>query len=91
MRQGWLGGQCSALVRQALVYSYNAMYKLLKADKHKGYRHLTVARQGRKTGNRQIFWNIEQLDEAITHKKKATLDYLHYGYDKRQHPIFRWL
>ena len=47
---------------------------------------LTDARQGHKTGNRQIFWNIEQLDEAITRKKKVTLDYLHYGYDKRQHP-----
>lgn len=26
------------------------------------------------------------MDEAITRKKKVTLDYLHYGYDKRQHP-----
>lgn len=32
-----------------------------------------------------MFWNIEQLDEAITHKKKVVLNYLHYGYDKRQH------
>jgi len=29
---------------------------------------------------------LEQLDEAITRKKKVTLDYLHYGYDKQQHP-----
>jgi len=60
--------------------------KQLSVHQRKKYRHLTVARQGHKTGNRQVFWNIEQLDEAITRKKKVTLDYLHYGYDKRQHP-----
>ena len=62
------------------------LQKQLSVHQRKKYRHLTVARQGHKTGNRQIFWNIEQLDEAITRKKKVTLDYLHYGYDKRQHP-----
>ena len=62
------------------------LQKQLSVHQRKKYRHLTVARQGRKTGNRQVFWNIEQLDEAITRKKKVTLDYLHYGYDKRQHP-----
>ena len=62
------------------------LQKQLSVYQRKKYRHLTVARQGRKTGNRQIFWNIEQLDEAITRKKKVTLAYLHYGYDKRQHP-----
>ena len=62
------------------------LQKQLSVYQRKKYRHLTVARQGHKTGNRQIFWNIEQLDEAITRKKKVTLDYLHYGYDKRQHP-----
>ena len=62
------------------------LQKQLSVHQRKKYRHLTVARQGHKTGNRQVFWNIEQLDEAITRKKKVTLDYLHYGYDKRQHP-----
>ena len=62
------------------------LQKQLSVHQLKKYRHLTVARQGHKTGNRQVFWNIEQLDEAITRKKKVTLDYLHYGYDKRQHP-----
>ena len=62
------------------------LQKQLSVYQRKKYRHLTVARQGHKTGNRQIFWNIEQLDEAITRKKKVALDYLHYGYDKRQHP-----
>ena len=62
------------------------LQKQLSVHQRKKYRYLTVARQGHKTGNRQVFWNIEQLDEAITRKKKVTLDYLHYGYDKRQHP-----
>lgn len=62
------------------------LQKQLSVHQRKKYCHLTVARQGHKTGNRQVFWNIEQLDEAITRKKKVTLDYLHYGYDKRQHP-----
>ena len=62
------------------------LQKQLSVHQRKKYCHLTVARQGHKTGNRQVFWNIEQLDEAITSKKKVTLDYLHYGYDKRQHP-----
>ena len=62
------------------------LQKQLSVHQRKKYCHLTVARQGHKTGNRQVFWNIEQLDEAITRKRKVTLDYLHYGYDKRQHP-----
>ena len=57
------------------------LQKQLSVHQRKKYCHLTVARQGHKTGNRQVFWNIEQLDEAITRKKKVTLDYLHYGYD----------
>ena len=61
------------------------LQKQLSVHQRKKYRHLTIARQGRKTDNRQVFWNIEQLDEAITHKKKVVLNYLHYGYDKRQH------
>lgn len=32
-----------------------------------------------------MFWNIEQLDEAIEQKKKIKLNYLHYGLDKKQH------
>lgn len=61
------------------------LQKQLSVHQRKKYRHLTVARQNRKTDNRQIFWNIEQLDEAITKKKKVQLSYLHYGMDKKQH------
>lgn len=61
------------------------LHKLLSIHQRKKYRHLTISRQDRKTGNRQVFWNIEQLDEAITQKKKVRLHYLHYGLDKKQH------
>ncbi len=61
------------------------LQKLLSCHQRKKYRHLTIARQQHKTNNRQVFWNIEQLDEAITLKKKVQMDYLHYGLDKKQH------
>lgn len=38
------------------------------------------------TDNRQIFLNIELLDEAITEKRKVAFRYLEYGTDKKQHP-----
>lgn len=47
------------------------LQKQLSCHQRKKYRHLTIARQQRKTDNRQVFWNIEQLDEAITRKKKC--------------------
>ena len=59
------------------------LQKQLSIHQRKRYRYLTISRQDRKTDNRQVFWNIEQLDEAITRKKKVTVVYLHYGYDKR--------
>lgn len=61
------------------------LQKQLSAYQRKRYRYLTIARQERKTDNRQVFWNIEQLDEAIEQKKKVKLSYLHYGLDKKQH------
>ena len=61
------------------------LQKQLSCHQRKKYRHLTIARQQHKTDNRQVFWNIELLDEAITQKKKVQMDYLHYGLDKKQH------
>ena len=61
------------------------LQKALSVHQRKRYRYLTVSRQDRKTDNRQVFWNIEQLDEAIGQKKKVRLSYLHYGLDKKQH------
>lgn len=35
--------------------------------------------------NKQLFYNIEILDEAITKKRKVTFKYLEYGTDKKMH------
>ncbi len=61
------------------------LQKQLSIHQRKRYRYLTIARRERKTDNRQVFWSIEQIDEAIDRKKKIQFDYLHYGLDKKQH------
>lgn len=38
-----------------------------------------------RTDNKQLFYNIEVLDEAISKKKKVTFKYLEYDIDKNQH------
>lgn len=62
------------------------LQKLLSAHQRKQYRHLTIVRQDRKTDNRQVFLNLELLDEAITEKKQVSFYYLAYGLDKKLHP-----
>ena len=37
------------------------------------------------TDNKQLFYNIEILDEAITKKRKVAFKYLEYGTDKNMH------
>lgn len=39
-----------------------------------------------KTDNKQIFLNIELLDEAISHNRKVVFKYAEYGTDKKMHP-----
>ncbi len=39
--------------------------------------------------NRQLFLNIEQLDEAISRKRKVSFRYMEYGTDKKLHPRLR--
>ena len=41
---------------------------------------------GDKSGNKQLFLNIELLDEAIAKGRKVAFEYLAYGTDKRLHP-----
>ena len=41
------------------------------------------------TDNRQLFLNIELLDEAISKARKVSFQYLSYGTDKMQHPRLR--
>ena len=38
-----------------------------------------------KADNKQLFWNIELLDEAISRGRKISFQYLEYGTDKKQH------
>lgn len=61
------------------------LQKQLSVHKRKQYRHLTVVRQEKKTNNRQVFLNIELLDEAIQEKKQVSFFYLQYGTDKMLH------
>ena len=37
------------------------------------------------TDNKQLFYNIEIIDEAITKKRKVSFKYLEYGTDKNMH------
>ena len=62
------------------------MQKQLSVHQRKKYRHLTLSRQNRKTDNRQVFLNLELLDEAISAKKQISCVYLDYGLDKNLHP-----
>lgn len=39
-----------------------------------------------KGDNKQIFLNIEQLDEAISNNRKVSFHYMEYGVDKKLHP-----
>lgn len=36
--------------------------------------------------NQQIFANIEMIDEAISHNRKISFNYMEYGIDKKMHP-----
>ena len=49
-------------------------------------KHLTVVRQEKKTDNKQVFFNIELLDEAITTGKQVQFTYLQYELDKKLYP-----
>lgn len=59
------------------------LQKLLSVYERKRFKHLTIVRPEMKTPNRQVFWSIEQLDEAITKKVKVSFTYLHYDVSKR--------
>ncbi len=44
------------------------------------------AMKGKPSANKQIFYTISCLDEAITAHKKISFKYLYYGTDKKLHP-----
>ncbi len=39
-----------------------------------------------RTDNKQLFLNIDAIDEAISNKRKISFKYVEYGTDKKQHP-----
>lgn len=62
------------------------LQKQLSVNQRKYYKHLTSVRQDKKTNNRQVFFNIDQLDEAITACKQVQFTYLRYELDKKLYP-----
>lgn len=48
-------------------------------------KHITTLPED-KTDNKQVFLNIELLDEAISHNRKVIFKYAEYGTDKKMHP-----
>lgn len=58
---------------------------LLSVHNRRSIKNLTVIRADQKTINKQVFYNIEMLDEAIELRKKVTFDYYDYGIDKQLH------
>ena len=60
--------------------------KLLTEYKRRRYANLFVINSGRKTDNKQVFLNIEEIDDAIISGRKVSFAYLVYGFDKKLHP-----
>lgn len=58
----------------------------LSVHQQKNYSNMTVIRDEKKTSNKEIFLNIEILDEAILKKSKVQFTYLEYGFDKKLKP-----
>ena len=57
-------------------------------SKHYGkrLRNLRIVRGNIKTNNKEVFRNIELLDEAITLKQKVSFTYMEYRADKKLYP-----
>ena len=55
----------------------------LSVHERKHLKHLAVMREGRKTKNRQVFYTIEQLEDAISRRVKVKFTYLHYDIQKK--------
>lgn len=62
------------------------LQKLLNVHDRQTYRNLTAVKADRKTGNPEVFLNIERLDEAVQEKRQAQFAYLSFGMDKKLHP-----
>ena len=62
------------------------LQKPLSIHERKHFKHLSITKLKTKTLNRQIFWSIEQLDEAISQKAKVQFTYLQYDLNKKLVP-----
>lgn len=58
------------------------LQQLLSVYDRKRYRHLTTAQTGIRTSNREVFYNIDRLEEAIVRKVKVQFNYLKYSVNK---------
>ncbi len=61
------------------------IHSLVSLHERKQIKNLTVIRADQKTVNKNVFLNIEILDEAIERKRKVVFDYYDYGIDKQLH------
>ena len=61
------------------------IHSFVSVHERRNIKNLTVIRANQKTINKQVFFNIEMLDEAIEKKVKVTFDYFDYGVDKQLH------
>lgn len=61
------------------------IHSFLSVHERRNIKNLMVIRANQKTINKQVFFNIEMLDEAIEKKVKVTFDYFDYGVDKQLH------
>ena len=68
--------QCKTLVEK--------LEKLSSIYFHSRVKHIATLPKD-KTDNKQIFLNIELLDEAINHNRKVVFKYTEYGTDKKIH------
>lgn len=58
------------------------LQKVMSVHDRKSYRWLTVIKNKKKTLNKEVFLNIDILEEAIRKKKKVGFIYLTYDFDK---------
>ncbi len=69
---------------RALIEKLKGLSNKYFADK---VRHVSNVNKLNHTDNRQIFYTLDILDEAIETKKKVCFTYAKYGVDKKLHPI----
>lgn len=60
--------------------------KLLSKHQRKYYQNLVTIKSPHKTRNKQVFFNIEQLDEAISKRKQVSFIYNSYDFSKNLKP-----